>query len=109
MPREYFVYIMTNDSGTLYTGVTNNLVARVREHRNATPKTFTGRYKIGRLVFFESTPDVSAAIGREKEIKGWTRQRKVALVASMNPRWLDLSDGWYDGDGGAGGSAARDA
>jgi putative endonuclease len=68
----------------------------VDQHRKAAPETFTGRYKLNRLVYFESTQDVTVAIGREKEIKGWTRQKKFALIASMNPRWLDLSDGWYD-------------
>jgi len=96
LAREYYVYMMTNRSGTLYTGVTNNLIVRVDQHRKADPKTFTGRYKVDRLVYFESTSDVAVAIGREKEIKGWTRQKKFALIASMNPRWLDLSEDWYD-------------
>ncbi len=96
MTREYFVYIMTNRSGTLYVGVTNNLLYRVHQHKNAPESTFTGRYKMTRLAYFESTPDVTAAIAREKQLKGWTRKRKIALVASTNPRWLDLSEGWYD-------------
>ena len=96
MAREYYVYIMTNRSGTLYTGVTNGLLARVLQHKNAPQTTFTGRYKLDRLVYFESTPDISVAIAREKQIKGWTRQKKIALIASLNPKWLDLSDGWYD-------------
>ena len=96
MVREYHVYIMTNRSGTLYIGVTNNLLARVYQHRNATSATFTGRYKMDRLLYFESTDDVTAAIAREKELKGWVRRRKVVLIETMNPRWLNLSDGWFD-------------
>jgi putative endonuclease len=96
LAREYYVYIMTNRSGTLYTGVTNNLIARAMQHKNAETSTFTGRYKLDRLVNFESTTDISVAIAREKQIKGWTRQKKIALIAPMNPKWLDLSDGWYD-------------
>src|SRR5947209_4976065 len=100
MPREYYVYIMTNRSGTLYTGMTNSLLTRVNQHKNAPAKTFAGRYKTDRLAYFESTDDVRVAIQREKEIKGWTRKKKFALIASMNPRWLDLSDSWYEDDGG---------
>ncbi|HLF71723.1 MAG TPA: GIY-YIG nuclease family protein [Dehalococcoidia bacterium] len=92
MQREYYVYIMTNKSGTLYIGVTNNLLARVDQHKNAPASTFTGRYKMNRLVYFESTDDVSAAIGREKQLKGWLRKRKIALIESMNPRWVDLGE-----------------
>src|SRR5438105_4049391 len=98
MQREYYVYIMTNRSGTLYTGMTNHLVARVRQHKDATGRSFTARYKLDRLVYYESTPDVNVAISREKEIKGWIRQKKIALIASMNPKWLDLSEGWYEDD-----------
>jgi putative endonuclease len=87
---------MTNRSGTLYTGVTNNLLARVLQHKNADSSTFAGRYKLDRLAYFEATPDVSLAIAREKQIKGWTRQKKIALIASLNPKWLDLSNGWYE-------------
>ena len=95
MEREYHVYIMTNRSGTLYVGVTNNLLARVSQHKNPVRKTFTSRYKIDRLVYFESTDDVSAALTREKQLKGWLRSRKIEQIRSINPRWLDLSEGWF--------------
>ncbi len=89
---EYYVYIMTNNSGTLYTGVTNNLVRRVYEHKNGLLPGFTSRYKITRLMYYESTTDVQAAIRREKEIKGWVRRKKIALIQGMNPYWKDLSE-----------------
>ncbi len=88
------MYIMTNNSGTLYVGVTNNLERRLQEHREAATSGFTKRYKLTRLVYIESTPDVRAAIQREKEIKGWVRRKKIALIASMNPYWRDLSEPW---------------
>jgi putative endonuclease len=88
---DYFVYIMTNNSGTLYVGVTNNLERRVAEHKRAEAPSFTQRYKATRLVYYESTPDVRSALEREKQIKGWLRRRKIQLIASFNPRWTDLS------------------
>ena len=91
----YYVYILTNKSKTLYTGVTNDLERRVYEHKNRLVPGFTFQYNISRLVFFEMTPDVRAAIAREKQIKGWTRRKKLALIASANPRWRDLSVDWY--------------
>jgi putative endonuclease len=94
---DYYVYIMTNNSGTLYVGVTNDLERRVYEHRHRTSDGFTKRYSLTRLVYYESTPDVWAAIQREKEIKGWVRRKKIALIASMNPYWKDLSEVWIGG------------
>jgi len=91
---DYYVYIMTNNSGTLYVGVTNNLERRVHEHKQGVHSGFTKRYKLTRLVYHESTPDVRAAIQREKEIKGWVRRKKIALIAAMNPYWRDLSELW---------------
>ena len=97
MPRDrYFVYIMTNVSRTLYTGVTNNLVRRVYEHKNKIIPGFTSRYNITELVYFEETSDVQAALTREKEIKGWRRAKKSQLSASVNPKWLDLSSKWHE-------------
>ena len=87
----YYVYIMTNRSGTLYVGVTNDLRRRVWQHKQ---KLIEG-YNITRLIYFEETPDVTAAIAREKQIKGWLRQKKVDLIESVNPGWKDLSEGWY--------------
>src|SRR5574337_844592 len=86
---------MTNRSRTLYTGVTNDLERRVYEHKRKLVPGFTARYRITRLVYFEVTQDVQAAIAREKEIKGWLRAKKIALLESVNPEWKDLSLGWY--------------
>jgi len=92
--RQYFVYIATNGSKTLYTGVTNDLPRRMFEHRNSLVPGFTSKYRIDRLVYFETTSDVRAAIAREKQIKGWRRERKIALVEGANPKWTDLSKEW---------------
>ncbi|MGH8454490.1 MAG: GIY-YIG nuclease family protein [Nevskiales bacterium] len=93
--RSYYVYIMTNRSKTLYIGVTNDLHRRVYEHKEGLTKGFTQRYKMNRLIYHEEASDVLAAISREKQIKGWLRAKKVALVESLNPEWEDLSSGWY--------------
>ena len=87
---DYYVYIMTNVSKTLYVGVTGDLERRVWEHKHKLLSGFTKRYNLTRLVYSEVTPDVRAAIAREKQIKGWLRRKKVALVESMNPEWRDL-------------------
>ncbi len=89
--REYYVYMMTNVSGMLYTGVTNNLERRLFEHKTKSVPGFTARYNLTKLLYFESTGDISAAIAREKQIKGWVRRGKVALIELMNPEWRDLS------------------
>ncbi len=86
------MYIMTNNSGTLYVGVTNNLERRVAEHKQGDIPGFTRRYKATRLVYYETTSDVRSAIEREKQIKGWLRRKKIVLIASMNPYWKDLSE-----------------
>jgi putative endonuclease len=91
---EYFVYILSNKSRMLYIGVTNNLERRVFEHRMKLVPGFTERYGLSRLVYYESTGDVNSAISREKEIKGWVRRKKVALIHSFNPEWKDLSAEW---------------
>ena len=88
---EYYVYIMTNKSGTLYTGVTNALVRRVDEHKGKFVDGFTTRYNITKLAYYESTSDVASAIAREKQIKGWLRHRKIALIEAVNPIGKDLS------------------
>ena len=92
--RTYYTYILTNNSGTLYIGVTNDLHRRMNEHRERRNEGFTARYNIHRLVYFETTRYVLDAIRREKEWKGWKRARKIALINSMNPGWKDLSAGW---------------
>ena len=88
----YFVYILTNGRHTvLYTGVTSDLKARVYQHRELLPG-FTARYNVYKLVYYEALDDPSAAITREKQIKGGSRQKKVDLVNSFNPEWRDLYD-----------------
>ena len=91
----YYVYILASDRGVLYTGVTNDLMGRVWAHRSGLGSLFTAKYKVGRLVFYESTVTARSAIAREKEIKGWTRKKKVALVESVNPKWEDLAEAWF--------------
>ena len=88
----YYVYILTNKYCTvLYTGITNDLIRRVYEHKNHLVKdSFTAKYKVDRLVYFEETTDVKVAIEREKQIKSWNRERKTSLIMEMNPRWTDL-------------------
>ena len=97
MMKQYHVYIMTNRSRTLYTGVTNNLKRRVYEHKRKLIPGFTSKYNITQLVYFETTEDIRVAISREKQIKGWLRIKKIGLIESMNPKWNDLSVGWYEG------------
>ncbi len=91
LARSYFVYIMANRSGTLYVGVTNDLEKRVAEHKERATPGFTARYNVTRLVYYEDTNDVWSALEREKELKGWLRSKKVALIQSMNPHWVDLA------------------
>jgi len=93
----YYVYIMTSWSNkVLYTGVTNNLERRIYEHKNELIPGFTKKYNVSKLVYFEYTTDVREAITREKQIKGWTRQKKNDLVESMNPQWMDLAEKWRE-------------
>jgi putative endonuclease len=94
--KRYWVYIMGSATGTLYTGVTNDIQRRVFEHKRKLAKGFTAKYGVDRLVYLEETNRVVDAIQREKEIKGWRRSKKRALVESINPKWEDLSAGWYD-------------
>lgn len=89
---EYYVYIMSSTSNyTIYTGVTNNVVRRVYEHRTgADPDGFTTKYAVKKPVYYESTHDVLSAIEREKQIKSWPRKKKNTLIAGINPAWRDL-------------------
>ena len=96
MDKSYYVYIMSNFSKTLYTGVTNDLKRRVYGHKNKLIKGFTEKYNIKKLVHFEEANDASSAIAREKELKGWLRKKKTALIESRNPNWDDLSEGWFE-------------
>ena len=96
MVRSYWVYMLASKPrGTLYIGVTNDLHARVFEHKTHLVPGFTSKYGIDRLVYFESTGDVHEALAREKQLKGWLRQKKLALVETMNPMWQDLSAEWF--------------
>ena len=93
----YYVYMLTNwNNKVLYTGITNNLERRVYEHKNKLVEGFTAKYNVNKLVYFDYTSDVSSAIAREKEIKGWTRQKKNELIQSINPEWKDLSELWRE-------------
>jgi putative endonuclease len=94
--KTYYVYIMTNKSRTLYTGVTNNLERRVYEHKHKIIPGFMSKYNITKLVYYEETDNINVAIAREKQIKGWLRAKKIALIESENPEWKDLSLDWYD-------------
>ena len=89
--RSYFVYIMSSKRGVLYIGITNNLERRLSEHRARLTPSFTSRYRIARLLYFEQTDDVQAALEREKELKGWRRDKKLDLIRSMNPDSSDLA------------------
>ena len=90
--KEYYVYILTNRSGTLYVGMTNDIARRMIEHKEGRGSKFASKYRISRLVYYESTNDVLSAIAREKQIKGWLRSKKIALIESVNPEWRDLSE-----------------
>jgi putative endonuclease len=91
-PR-YYVYILSNASRTLYIGMTNDLVRRVREHKQKVTPGFTSKYNVTQLVYFEETSHPQAAIEREKELKSWKRAKKVKLISAANPTWRDLAEG----------------
>ena len=94
--NQYYVYIMSSHRGTLYTGVTNDLMRRVYEHRHKLVDGFTSRYNVSKLVYYETTKEVESAIAREKQIKGWLRSKKVNLIESLNPYWEDLAEAWSE-------------
>jgi putative endonuclease len=95
--KQYFVYLLTNYRQTvLYTGVSNSLERRIWQHKQGTFDGFTKQYKCDRLVYFEEYGEIDQAIAREKQIKGWTRAKKNALVSATNPEWRDLAADWYD-------------
>jgi putative endonuclease len=89
--RSYYIYILAHRAGTLYIGVTNDLERRVAEHKAKLTPGFTARYNTTRLVYYEDTDDVWSALEREKQLKGWRRSKKVELIQSMNPHWIDLA------------------
>ena len=91
---QYYVYIMASYGETLYTGVTNDLARRAYEHRHKLVDGFTKKYNVSKLVYFEATGDVRSAFEREKQIKGWSRSKKAALIESVNPHWTNLAEDW---------------
>jgi len=93
--RRYYVYIVASRSRTLYTGVTGDLTGRVIQHRQSLIEGFTSKYRIHRLAYFEVFHDVRSAIAREKQVKRWRREKKVALIERDNPAWEDLAEKWY--------------
>ena len=93
--KQYYIYILASRSRTLYIGVTDDLIRRIYEHKNGMVDGFSKKYRTNRLVYYETTNDVWAAITREKQLKGWLRKKKVALIEFVNPLWGDLSEGWF--------------
>ncbi len=98
--RQYYTYIMASRARTLYVGMTNDLARRVDEHKNGRVAGFTAMYRVTKLVYAEATSDARTAIRREKQVKGWTRAKKIALIEEANPAWEDLSADWYAEDAG---------
>ncbi|MCF7812711.1 GIY-YIG nuclease family protein [Candidatus Gracilibacteria bacterium] len=92
-----YVYIITNHSNNvLYTGVTNNLKQRIYEHKTGKGSMFASKYKCQKLVYFDETDDICAAIKYEKKIKSGSRKKKIQLIREQNPQWVDLAQGWFD-------------
>jgi putative endonuclease len=102
MAKRFHVYILASVSRVLYIGVTGNLPSRVWQHKHQMIGGFTARYRVNRLVYYEEAAHAQAAIAREKQLKGWKRCRKVALISEKNPRWLDLAEaeGFFEPLGG---------
>jgi putative endonuclease len=92
---DYFAYIVASRSHTLYIGMTGDLLKRVFQHKHKTFEGFSADYNCNRLVWFERFQDPRNAIEREKQLKGWSRAKKIALIEKVNPAWVDLSEGWY--------------
>ncbi len=90
----YFTYIVCSRSGTLYIGMTNRIYRRALEHKSGEIEGFASKYRCDRLVYYEGFDDVRKAIAREKQLKGWRRSKKIALIESKNPRWEDLAEKW---------------
>ena len=93
-PKKYWVYIVGSLTGTLYIGMTNNIDRRIAEHKSREFDGFALKYHCDRLVYYESFDDVRKAIDREKQLKGWIRAKKIALITSINPKWQDLAEKW---------------
>jgi putative endonuclease len=92
--KRYYVYIMASRSRNFYTGVTNNIYQRALQHKSGEIDGFTKKYNINRLVYYETFEHIGNAIAREKQIKAWTRAKRIALIKTMNPTWQDLAEGW---------------
>jgi len=95
MAKTYYVYTLSNYSKMLYIGVTNDLERRVYEHKKKLKEGYTKKYNLHELVYYEETDDIGRAIEREKQLKGWRRSKKVVLIESVNPKWIDLAEDWY--------------
>jgi putative endonuclease len=95
MERSYSVYILGSNWSVLYTGITNDLERRIYEHRTGQVKGFTQKYGVKRLLYYEEHSDVHDALFREKQIKAWTRKKRVELIQTMNPKFEDLAKGWF--------------
>ena len=97
--NNYYVYIVSNKkNGTLYIGVTNNLMRRIYEHKNGIIEGFTKKYNLNKLIYFEQTNDINSAILREKRLKKWNRTWKIQLIETLNPEWKDLSESFIQND-----------
>src|SRR5216684_2363173 len=94
--KQYFVYVMSNKSRRLYIGITSKLLKRIFQHKNKLIPGFTARYNFDLLVYFEELGQVVNAINREKQLKGWTRAKKLMLILNENPEWADLSAEWFE-------------
>jgi len=94
MEYKFWVYMVASQTGTLYIGMTNNIERRMSEHKSGEFEGFAREYGCNRLVYYESFDEVQKAINREKQLKGWVRRKKIALIESMNPRWADLAERW---------------
>jgi putative endonuclease len=92
--KRYFVYIMASRSLNLYTGVTNSIYQRALQHKSGEIDGFTKKYNINRLLYYEIFEHIGNAIAREKQVKAWTRAKRIALIKSMNPTWQDLAESW---------------
>jgi putative endonuclease len=96
MPKRFFVYILASRSRVLYTGVTRDLIRRVYQHRSGEIPGFTRKYHVTRLVYFEETSSARSAFSRERQIKGWSHEKKLRLVESINLGWQDLAQDWFE-------------
>jgi putative endonuclease len=95
MEKNYHVYVLASRSRVLYTGITSDLMSRVGQHREGKVSSFTAKYRIHRLVYFETFHNVRSAIAREKQIKSWAREKRAEVIQATNPTWVDLAAEWF--------------